>query len=98
LGSTPSSAISSFRLGLHIQDWVSVCSGGLTTVVVGCTLLELVVTLVFDVVLVLEDDRVDLGGSLSGSLEKDRAELIVDVPVWSPGCFQGMSLLYLLVV
>lgn len=32
-----------------------------------------------------------VGGSLSGSLEKDRAELIVDVPVWSPGCFQGMS-------
>ena len=29
------------------------------------------------------------GGSLSGSWEKERAELIVDVPVWSPGCFQG---------
>jgi hypothetical protein len=39
-----------------------------------------------------------VGGSLSSSLEKDRAELIVDVPVWSPGCFQGMSLLYPLVV
>jgi hypothetical protein len=30
-------------------------------------------------------------GSLSGSWEKERAELIVDVPVWSPGCFQGTS-------
>lgn len=26
-----------------------------------------------------------------GSFEIERAELIVDVPVWSPGCFQGMS-------
>lgn len=30
-----------------------------------------------------------VGGSLAGSWEKERAELIVDVPVWSPGCFQG---------
>jgi len=30
-----------------------------------------------------------LGGSLAGSWEKERAELIVDIPVWSPGCFQG---------
>lgn len=37
-----------------------------------------------------------VGGSLSGSLEKDRAELIVDVPVWSPGCFQGTSLSFVL--
>jgi hypothetical protein len=28
-------------------------------------------------------------GSLAGSWEKDRVELIVDVPVWTPGCFQG---------
>lgn len=33
-------------------------------------------------------------GSLSGSWEKERAELIVDVPVWSPGCFQGSSFAY----
>lgn len=32
-----------------------------------------------------------LAGSLAGSYEMERAELIVDVPVWSPGCFQGMS-------
>lgn len=32
-----------------------------------------------------------VGGSLAGSWEKERAELIVDVPVWSPGCFQGTS-------
>ena len=31
-----------------------------------------------------------LGGSLAGSWERERAELIVDIPVWSPGCFQGM--------
>lgn len=30
-----------------------------------------------------------MGGSLSGSWENERAELIVDIPVWSPGCFQG---------
>jgi len=30
-----------------------------------------------------------LGGSLAGSWEKEKAELIVDIPVWSPGCFQG---------
>lgn len=30
-----------------------------------------------------------LGGSLSGSWEMERAEFIVDIPVWSPGCFQG---------
>lgn len=27
--------------------------------------------------------------SVAGSWEIERAELIVDVPVWSPGCFQG---------
>lgn len=32
-----------------------------------------------------------LGGSLSGSWEMERAEFIVDIPVWSPGCFQGES-------
>jgi hypothetical protein len=30
-----------------------------------------------------------LGSSLSGSWELERAEFIVDIPVWSPGCFQG---------
>ena len=30
-----------------------------------------------------------LGGSLSASWENERAELIVDIPVWAPGCFQG---------
>lgn len=35
-------------------------------------------------------------GSLSGSWEKERAELIVDVPVWSPGCFQDLSTLHAL--
>ena len=29
------------------------------------------------------------GGSLSGSWEMEKAELLVDIPVWSPGCFQG---------
>ena len=44
------------------------------------------------------DGRVvkSVGGSLAGSWEKERAELIVDVPVWSPGCFQGMSLSFAL--
>ena len=40
------------------------------------------------------DDRrkgKSLGGSLAGSWEMERAELIVDVPVWSPGCFNGAS-------
>lgn len=32
-----------------------------------------------------------LGGSIAGSWEIERAEFIVDVPVWSPGCFQGKS-------
>ena len=32
-----------------------------------------------------------MGGSLAGSWEKEMAELIVDIPVWSPGCFQGES-------
>lgn len=27
--------------------------------------------------------------SLPGSWDQERAELLVDVPVWSPGCFQG---------
>lgn len=31
------------------------------------------------------------GASLPGSWEGERAELLVDVPVWSPGCFQGTS-------
>jgi hypothetical protein len=30
-----------------------------------------------------------LGPSLAGSFENERAELLVDIPVWSPGCFQG---------
>lgn len=37
------------------------------------------------------DDTRAKEGSLTGSWEKERAELIVDVPVWSPGCFQGPS-------
>lgn len=37
-----------------------------------------------------------VGGSLAGSWEKERAELIVDVPVWSPGCFQDLSTLHAL--
>jgi hypothetical protein len=32
-----------------------------------------------------------LGGSLAGSYENEKAELIVDIPVWSPGSFQGKS-------
>lgn len=38
------------------------------------------------------DERIgarSAGGSLGGSWETERAELIVDIPVWSPGCFQG---------
>ncbi|WVQ74780.1 hypothetical protein IAR50_004386 [Cryptococcus sp. DSM 104548] len=31
--------------------------------------------------------------SLGGSWENERAELIVDYPVWSPGCFQDLSTL-----
>lgn len=34
------------------------------------------------------------GASLPGSWEGERAELLVDVPVWSPGCFQGMFILH----
>lgn len=30
-----------------------------------------------------------VAGSVAGSWETERAELIVDIPVWSPGCFQG---------
>lgn len=37
-----------------------------------------------------------LGGSLAGSWEDERAELIVDVPVWSPGCFTDLSTLHAL--
>jgi hypothetical protein len=33
-----------------------------------------------------------------GSFEIERAELIVDVPVWSPGCFQGTPIILLLTV
>lgn len=33
-----------------------------------------------------------LEGNLSGSWEIERAEFIVDIPVWSPGCFQGESM------
>lgn len=29
------------------------------------------------------------GRMMSGSWEAERADLIVDYPVWSPGCFQG---------
>ncbi|WWC71725.1 uncharacterized protein I206_105683 [Kwoniella pini CBS 10737] len=36
------------------------------------------------------------GGSLAGSWEVERAELIVDIPVWSPGCFQDLSTLHAL--
>ncbi|KAI9637268.1 uncharacterized protein MKK02DRAFT_32153 [Dioszegia hungarica] len=35
-------------------------------------------------------------GSVAGSWEIERAELIVDVPVWSPGCFQDLSTLHAL--
>ena len=37
--------------------------------------------------------KVEKGGvrSVAGSWEVERVELIVDIPVWSPGCFQGMS-------
>ncbi|EIW67358.1 hypothetical protein M231_02500 [Tremella mesenterica] len=35
-------------------------------------------------------------GSLGTSWEKERVELIVDVPVWSPGCFQDLSTLHAL--
>ncbi|ODN92818.1 hypothetical protein L198_05614 [Cryptococcus wingfieldii CBS 7118] len=34
--------------------------------------------------------------SLGGSWENERAELIVDYPVWSPGCFQDLSTLHTL--
>ncbi|TYJ53994.1 hypothetical protein B9479_005328 [Cryptococcus floricola] len=34
--------------------------------------------------------------SLAGSWENERAELIVDYPVWSPGCFQDLSTLHTL--
>ncbi|WRT68251.1 uncharacterized protein IL334_005227 [Kwoniella shivajii] len=37
-----------------------------------------------------------LAGSLAGSWEVERAELIVDIPVWSPGCFQDLSTLHAL--
>ncbi|CAD6578069.1 MAG: hypothetical protein TREMPRED_002093 [Tremellales sp. Tagirdzhanova-0007] len=37
-----------------------------------------------------------LGGSLAGSWERERAELIVDIPVWSPGCFQDLTTLHAL--
>ena len=37
-----------------------------------------------------------LPGSLAGSWEKERAELIVDIPVWSPGCFSDLSTLHAL--
>lgn len=37
-----------------------------------------------------------MGGSLAGSWEKEMAELIVDIPVWSPGCFQDLSTLHAL--
>jgi hypothetical protein len=41
----------------------------------------------------LEMDGIDAKeGSLAGSWEKERAELIVDVPVWSPGCYRSTSL------
>ncbi|WWC90860.1 uncharacterized protein L201_005797 [Kwoniella dendrophila CBS 6074] len=36
------------------------------------------------------------GSNLSGSWEVERAELIVDIPVWSPGCFQDLSTLHAL--
>ena len=32
-----------------------------------------------------------LGGSVSEAWEGDKVEFIVDIPVWSPGCFQGLS-------
>lgn len=31
---------------------------------------------------------------MAGSWEQDRVELIVDVPVWTPGCFQGECFSY----
>ncbi|WVR07383.1 hypothetical protein IAU60_004424 [Kwoniella sp. DSM 27419] len=34
--------------------------------------------------------------SVAGSWETERAELIVDIPVWSPGCFQDLSTLHAL--
>ncbi|WVQ82038.1 hypothetical protein IAT38_004166 [Cryptococcus sp. DSM 104549] len=34
--------------------------------------------------------------SLAGSWEAEKAELIVDIPVWSPGCFQDLSTLHTL--
>ncbi|WWC63124.1 uncharacterized protein I303_105724 [Kwoniella dejecticola CBS 10117] len=37
-----------------------------------------------------------VAGSLAGSWEVERAELIVDIPVWSPGCFQDLSTLHAL--
>ncbi|RSH88603.1 hypothetical protein EHS25_002830 [Saitozyma podzolica] len=45
------------------------------------------------------DERIgarSAGGSLGGSWETERAELIVDIPVWSPGCFQDLSTLHAL--
>ncbi|KAK4687956.1 hypothetical protein P7C73_g2158, partial [Tremellales sp. Uapishka_1] len=35
-------------------------------------------------------------GARSSSWEKEKAELIVDIPVWSPGCFQDLSTLHAL--
>lgn len=35
--------------------------------------------------------RGDSPNNSPGSWDAERAELLVDVPVWSPGCFQGMS-------
>nr|XP_031860104.1 uncharacterized protein CI109_004468 [Kwoniella shandongensis]KAA5527176.1 hypothetical protein CI109_004468 [Kwoniella shandongensis] len=37
-----------------------------------------------------------VAGSVAGSWETERAELIVDIPVWSPGCFQDLSTLHTL--
>ncbi|KAK8854920.1 hypothetical protein IAR55_003659 [Kwoniella newhampshirensis] len=37
-----------------------------------------------------------VAGSVAGSWETERAELIVDIPVWSPGCFQDLSTLHAL--